>query len=367
MMTSYFKCRLFNLFVTAALSVSLVTIVAERACAQPILQQDGTTADIETLIQQLKTAKTDEARQAAEIPLGKLGTPAISALLPLLKDRSDWVRVSAIRSLHRMDASAKSAIPIPALIPLLSDAEYVVQLIAALTLGQIGEPALPALLPLLNSQDKWDRRSSAWALGFMENLPESSLPSLLPLLSNVDPLVRSSTANAIATVAPPAQSALPVLMSLLQDPEPSVQISAAKAVVKLGKPEAGLATLIPLLSHSESEVRGNAALTLGFMKEFAPTTIPALKPLLKDKDTRVRLTTAQSLGKLGETETAIATLTSLLSHRNFIYRGDAAEALGSLGDAAKPAIQQLIPLLKDQERMVRSQASEALKKLGYVP
>ncbi|NJM49096.1 MAG: HEAT repeat domain-containing protein [Alkalinema sp. RU_4_3] len=70
---------------------------------------------------------------------------------------------------------------------------------------------------------------------------------------------------------------------------------------------------------------------------------------------------------LGGIKSAIPSLIPLLKDLNAEVRSNAAYALGTMGDSAKSTIPSLIPLLNDSEYFVRSSATRALKKLGYLP
>ncbi|MBD1906451.1 HEAT repeat domain-containing protein [Trichocoleus sp. FACHB-832] len=101
--------------------------------------------------------------------------------------------------------------------------------------------------------------------------------------------------------------------------------------------------------------------------------------ILKDQkmDASVRSRAAEALGNLGETaKPYIPDLLNILKDQKVdaSVRGSAAEAIGNLGETAKPYIPDLLNILKDQkvDASVRGSAAEAIGNLGeaakpYIP
>jgi HEAT repeat protein len=86
---------------------------------------------------------------AAADALGRIGQPAVPALVAALADADPEVRYQACRALTYMGAQAVDAVP--ALIQRVSDVNEIesVRIQAANALGQIGAPAQPAVDPLM--------------------------------------------------------------------------------------------------------------------------------------------------------------------------------------------------------------------------
>ena len=76
--------------------------------------------------------------------------------------------------------------------------------------------------------------------------------------------------------------------------QPGERLAAAQFLVQAGTPEkkAALPVLLDLLRNPQSDVRQQAATTIGLMPLEAPTAVPALAALVSDLDQR---------GLLGET------------------------------------------------------------------
>jgi HEAT repeat protein len=101
-----------------------------------------------------------------------------------------------------------------------------------------------------------------------------------------------------------------------------------------------------------------------------PTVVPApadealvrqLIDALKDADPDVRNNLATALAKIGPA--AVEPLTAALKDRIPERRAGAAYTLGLLGGSGKSALPALLELLKDDEVIVRRQASYAISKM----
>jgi hypothetical protein len=82
---------------------------------------------------------------------------------------------------------------------------------------------------------------------------------------------------------------------------------------------------------------------------------------LDDRDFEVRQNLAAALARLGPR--AVPPLRDALKGGTAYSRAGAAYALGLLGDAARPALGDLLDLLKDADTDVRRQASFALSRV----
>ena len=175
-------------------------------------------------------------------------------------------------------------------------------------------------------------------------------------------------------------AAFPYLIPLLTHSDNDVRWSAAWALRNTGDAEAipylipffkvsdlhacgntakAIPYLIPLLNDQDSDVRRNVAGTMGNIGEAE--AIPYLIPLLKDSDRWVRMSAADALGKIGEAE-AIPYLISSLRDSQICVRRRAATALGNIGGVE--VIPYLTPLLKDSDYDTSESATWALINIG---
>ena len=93
--------------------------------------------------------------------------------------------------------------------------------------------------------------------------------------------------------------------------------------------------------------------------------MPALVPLLQDRDESVRTAAAEAIAQVGPLDHAATDNLSLgLGSRDNVVRAQTAEALGTIGAAAEEAAPALVQATTDGNDRVRAKAVEALGKIG---
>ncbi len=122
--------------------------------------------------------------------------------------------------------------------------------------------------------------------------------------------------------------------------------------------------MLPGLQNNDPRVSQRTAEALGNMGAVAADkAAPALRRLLKDADAEVRHAAANALVVLERDDAAvIALVIEELKDRNRSWQ--AARTLAKCGPAAKAAVPVLIPMLRDEEHMMRGAAATALGGIG---
>jgi len=338
-------------------------------------------------------------RANAAEALGSIGPDAqtaIPTLLELLQDSQADVRKAAADALGNLGPASKEAVP--ALTALLSDKESAVRGPAARALGRIGpeaKPAALALAKLLDDKTKYEEGVNlVYGLGrpleeFAKTLcvrdnavtallrigPEATLPTLRELLGDEEAEARSAAAKGLGLFGPKAKTAVPDLIATLRDESWQVRHSATEALGAVG-PEAKAAVpdLVGLLLEENQEdgdaapiERMQRALDLRHsvaeaLRKMLPDATDSLTRMLRDKDNRVRGTTAYVVGEIGQQAKAtIPDLTELLQDEDHQVRIAAVWALGKMGADAKDAMSDLKDLLENESEQLREAAAEALK------
>jgi HEAT repeat protein len=211
--------------------------------------------------------------------------------------------------------------------------------------------------------------------------------------------IRAEALQAFTSGTFPNEVAVPVLVNGLGDKESDLQTRAMEKLVSMGS--AALPYLIHTLDHSsgEPELRERVAWTLGKMGPAASSAVDSLAKALRDKassairaaaaralgwvgqdarkavgslrealeeddDTNVHVAVIETLGKIG-TDARIAhdALGDVVDRGCIRERRASAEALGSIGPAAKPEAQRLRMSLRDSDRLLRIKAALALWKI----
>ncbi len=152
------------------------------------------------------------------------------------------------------------------------------------------------------------------------------------------------------------------LIEQLKDEDFKVRQKAAFGLAKVGRQAKGATSaLIQCLADEKQGVRCHAANALrNIIGPEAAHAIPALTKAMKDESGYVRYGAVRALGSIGEA--AVPALVKALDQRN--VRNAAVFQLGNLGPKAKAVVPALEKLLKDEQDKTFRQAVEAtLKKI----
>jgi HEAT repeat protein len=255
-------------------------------------------------------------RGKAEKEIILIGNSAVGPLIHALENDNFVVRCRAARALGK----TRDIRAIEPLIQKLTDCEQV-QMRAAVSLKQIGKPALKALIQALGDSNYKIREGAVIALSGIR-YPEV-----------IEPLINS-----------------------LQDEFSSVRWRAAYELGRTGNTKV-IQPLIRAFCDQDCEVRYAASLSL---LKFGKKAEAQLLKVLQDTDSEIRycaLCALEDIENIGVIEPFILELNDEYSG----IRGKAALILGNSGDVR--AVKPLIKALKDQSIIVRRYAAEALGKL----
>jgi HEAT repeat protein len=286
-----------------------------------------------------------EREQAAELP--------VKGVIACLDDEDSLHRQWALQILERVGLRAAGAVF--RVRQLLDDPGYFVRAYAAQALGRISpQPAavLPDLIRVLGDNEGFVRGFAASALGGLAIPPMEKFSVIRPFLGDPDSHVRRNAARVIGQAGPDAAAAVPELIALFADEDKWVRSAAAVALGQVGETAASAcAALTALLTDPEGLPRDDAAQALGKLGPTARTAVPALlRVLAEDPELYVRASAAKTIVGLGaadQTGEGVARLRELLHDPNAVRRGGAAEILGALGPAARPAVPDLLAVLRD--------------------
>ncbi|HVK09773.1 MAG TPA: HEAT repeat domain-containing protein [Gemmataceae bacterium] len=265
-------------------------------------------------------------------------------------------------------------------------------------LPQYGPVVVEPLLVSLRSATALTKEQRDLLPGLLSAIGPSSIPTLIDYLGDPHEHVRAVCAGALGQLK--AAEALGRLAGLTTDPSDFVRASVATAAGQIADPTtAGPArrrkwfvpgtapnrrglfgrhpryapppdppavaveALRTLIGDTASTVRLQAAEALG---RLGPAAFPACSHLvarLRDEDETVRCAAAITLGGLKCPE-AVEPLRMLLQDPSPEVKAAAAKGLAALNAYAAPAVPELVPLLQDQDQAVRDAAAEAIGKTG---
>ncbi len=193
---------------------------------------------------------------------------------------------------------------------------------------------------------------------------EGDLAVFIERLRSPDAVVRIEAADDLRCLGRKAASAAVPLRELLDDPSPRVRLSAAAAMLQVHSKEARAQEVLARgLKSADPVERRAAAEAVGLAGPAAATLVGKLALLLKDTDESMRITALQAISMLGPAAAqAAGAVAPLLDNPELAI--DAADALGRIGSAARPAMKRLSEMLSADQPTVRWAAVRAMSQIG---
>ncbi len=258
----------------------------------------------------------------------------------------------------------------------------------------LGREAVPALEVELGRSD--DRQ----VLRILGEIGEPAVPALCKVLEpNRDAAFRLAALHVLARLGPKARAAVPTLLECLADTDSSTTVGgrelklygyADRALRRIDRPEKGsIGVLTEALADAKHPLKRRwAAIMLGRLGPEARQVVPALTKAVDSGPDKLRACAIQALGRvggaeaanvlavrlpklpkdnaslieaLGETREASALRTLVGVIRRNPYRPVMGRAILKFGRAA---LGPLLPLLRDKSRETRERAAWAIGALG---
>jgi HEAT repeat protein len=315
-------------------SQSVLAIVLSCACAHaPLVAAD---------------AKVDELIQAA-------------------KSGAEASRVKALDQLAAMGEKAADAVP--SVTQLLNDASANVRAHAAHALGGIGSAAKPsasALTNLVQDSDETVRRQAVQALAAIRPGADIMVPLVTRLLEDSDPAVKARILQAVSEAGP---AAIPSLKKALTDDKAAYW--ACLILREMGaEAKDAIPELTATLKNSRPEVRREAALALGAMRDAASSAVGEIAPLVSDEHAAEAATLALGqIGKIpaGAEEKIRANAKSDKKLLSTVSLWTLARVHPEDKALARETAEQLVARLADKDPFVRVTAARGLAALRLGP
>ena len=213
-----------------------------------------------------------------------------------LRSRNRWHRAASAVQLGRMRSDAAVA----ALVDLMGDESDDVRMVAARSLAAIGDPqAVEALTLALADPSRWTATTVAADLVEMGPPAVPTLIEIAAAAGSDRPGAHEAAVTAVRVLGEIRDTrAADVLIELLESAE-DLNVRA-RAAAALGAVGGALATpaLRRALGDTGWQVRAQAASSLGALGDR--DSVPALSAAIEDTDWWVRRNCAEALGELGE-------------------------------------------------------------------
>lgn len=307
--------------------------------------------------------KNTQVQQAASAALVKLGPGAVPALAKGLHSNQVKQRRDYLAVLEQLGPKAKPAAP--ALAKLLVDPDDGLRQKAQGVLVKCGADAAPPVLELLGKVEHrkhWPTLANVLERIEGQDKPTASfVPTVAKHLEHGDAPVRLAALTILQKLGPRARHAAPAVARLVNDPDGNLRGMSSNLLLALG-PDA-IPALKMQLSHPSAEVRLATTQTLSRFGNRKQDVVPALVPLLKDKDLRVKLAVLGILNTMRSPELA-GPVGEALRDPDPQVRRAAVQFLQQAPKEARPALPSLVHALRDSDAQVRNQAVNVLRTFG---
>lgn len=258
---------------------------------------------------------------------------------------------------------------VPALIEMLKDDDPSTRIVAAEQLGQVG-PAAQGAIPQLLTQATQDssqhaNTTAAAALKSIDlTVARRVMTHFVPRLQDQDVQQRRTACAVLGSLGPIAKPAVPALLAISHDSDALVRRNALIALASIGIPSTLItAAMLDGLRDSSSLVRQTAVTQFAFTIPLSQEAAAALTPLLTDPEKAMATLARSALDKPRAGDPAqIESLGMMVEHA--AARDYALHQLAQLGPGAGEALAPILPLLQDEQPLIRYLAAEALGAMG---
>ncbi len=311
--------------------------------------------DIASLVEMLVQPQQENQKEIMDKLVAK-GDEVVPELIQAMSEGGDAQTV-AHQTLGRIGKPA-----VPALIEALGGSDYQIRYGAIMALGEIGPDAVDAVEPL---KDLFGRVMSNEQIAIMHTLADITggdhIIAMLKAALRVEGL-RYHAMRVLGDIGPKASSAVPIIIAYLADEKDQTRVEAIESLAGIGPVEGVVDGIAGCLSDPEARVIICAAKALGTFGEDATGATRALADALDNDAENVQKNVARVIGQIAPaSRDAIPALIGALDIEDPLARREVADALGQFGPEASSAL----PALKeastsDTMDYVRNAALEAI-------
>ncbi len=292
------------------------------------------------------------------------GARAVPTLIEMLKDDDPSTRIVAAEQLGLVGPAANAAVP-ALLAQATRDGSQHANTTAAAALKSIDLTAarlvMTHFIPRLQDPDVQQRRTACAVLGSLGPVAKPAVVSLLAVTNDPDELVRRNALTSLASIGIPSAPIAASLIAGLRAPSGLVRHSAvAQFAFTTPVPQEAEEPLTSLLADQDKAIAGLARSALDKPRPDDTSHIQSLSLMIKQSTARDYA--LHQLAQLGSSASeALPAIVPMLQDEQPLVRYLAAEALGAMGPAAKEALSALREQQQDTDPVVRASVGEALK------
>lgn len=293
----------------------------------------------------------------------------------LVSDLKPEVRIEAIKALSAFGANGYGKEAAEAIIEVMrgydpagGDDRPVIDA-AYSAFRKIGPEGVPVLLDELKHGKRNGRRFAIIALAFTDAASSKAVaPAILEAIKDEDSFVRHQAVMNVKTGSIDPKRQVTALTEALTDEDPNIRNAAVGRLSQMGQDaKSALPALIGALKDQKAGIRRSVVWALKTTGAKVQDVMPGLIQALKDEDQMVREAATEYVQTLGpEAKDAVPILiANFAAHPEERY--SIAIALGSIGPAAKDALPILVEFLQQAQTQgsnVQRGVQEALRKIS---
>ena len=288
------------------------------------------------------------------------GSRAAPLLASALKNKALVVRYNAVEALQEIGPEAKEAIPV-LIVAAFKDDSLVIRKEAIRALGRLGleaGPAVEALAKLLQETEQhfvpphgfW--RFSDAAQEALVQIGRDAIPIFADRLKDKDPTVRMLSVEALSCFQTDHEAVVPLLRNELRDPAPAVRAVAAESLGKFAADARPAAPDLAAMLTDQGQY-GIGVMYTGLVCVAAAKALSRVGPTIAEMPALIAALKNDQQPEVGGNSSGESSIDWV--------RWKAAESLGHLGPAAKPAVAPLTDAL--QRKSIRCAIAVALTRI----
>jgi HEAT repeat protein len=341
-----------------------------------VLRMEEAGFELSPLVVPLLDDPSPEVRRLAIAYVSKLPLERAKASLPTLaerlsRERDETVRKQIAEMLEKLGSAAAPAAAALAKAATTDEAVPVREaaLAALASIGPDGSAAIPELIRFLADTKASDdlRARTVTVLAIIAPSHPEVIATVLKETEESSPSIREAAANALSRLSPPTAAILNRLASMAKsDPSFPIRTAALRSLAKLGTAALAIRNEIePIVKSGSPNQILWAKVVLARIDDNPEAAIPAVRAGLTAKNPGERQAAVEALPLLGRPSAAdVTAVKALCRDRSPELRRTVAQTLGELGHDAKPAVSELVQLLKsDIDADVRRAAAIALGRI----
>lgn len=290
----------------------------------------------------------------------------LDALIAVVRGGMPADRVKAVERIGKIGPAAKSAIPV--LLTALEGADPLLEVAIGASLAQLGPPDVASVLTnALGSKSPIARLYAIRLIASAMPIPEDAGIGLVALLTDPSAEVRILAITTLGKIGERARPfALGPLLDRTADADPAVSKAAAAAIPLLGKPnEKDLPLLAEKRVAEDARIRTAAVTVTEPLITNADEAVAVWVPLLKDPTPELRARALLGLLKYPERLPKLAPqVLPLLEDPDKAVRTAAIEAAGQMRGVPGVADKVAAAFRQDTDPEVRAAAAEAVVELA---